>query len=161
MLTSNVSQAVAQDEGQSFWFLGTLMTLKASAETTRGAFGLIEQLAPAGFAPPRHVHHAEDEAFYLLSGEAEFLVGDQTWPVTSGGYVYLPRDVPHSFRVGAAAPARLLQWTYPAGLENFFVELGTPATARVLPPPAGPEIAPAAIRRLLELAPKYHLEILA
>ena len=43
------------------WFLGSLTLIKSTGESTNGAFGLIEQLIPAGFASPYHVHHLEDE----------------------------------------------------------------------------------------------------
>jgi quercetin dioxygenase-like cupin family protein len=159
MLTNNSIQSLARVEGKSFWFLGTLMTLKASAETTNGAFSLIEQVAPVGFAPPVHIHHAEDEAFYILEGQATYFAGDAVIQAQAGSYVYLPRDVPHSFLVGGSSPVRLLQWTYPAGVEKFFVELGTPTNDLILPPPASPEMLKSGIERLLELAPKYQLEI--
>jgi mannose-6-phosphate isomerase-like protein (cupin superfamily) len=159
MLPLNSIQSLTRREGKSFWFLGTLMTLKASAETTHGAFSLIEQIAPVGFAPPRHVHHAEDEAFYILEGEVTFFADERTISASAGSYVYLPRDVPHSFRVDGLTPARLLQSTYPAGLENFFCELGIPTDEPVLPLPASVDMTHQGIQALLELAPKYKLEI--
>ena len=159
MLTSSSAHVLSREEGQSFWFLGTLMTLKASTETTKGAFSLIEQVAPAGFAPPMHVHHAEDESFNVLEGEVTYFVGGQTLHAPAGSYIYLPRDIPHSFRVEGTAAARLLQWTFPAGVERFFVELGVPTQDLVLPPPASPDMMQKGIQRLLELAPKYHMEI--
>jgi quercetin dioxygenase-like cupin family protein len=160
MTPSAQVHTVARNEGASYWFLGTLITLKASAQTTNGAFSLIEQVAPVGFAPPRHVHHAEDEAFYILDGELTFFLDEQTLQAPTGTYVYLPRGVPHSFRVGGTAPARLLQWTYPAGLEQFFVESGVPTNDLIVPPPAPAEVVQEAIRQLLALAPNYKLEIL-
>ena len=135
------------------------MTLKASAETTGGAFSLIEQSAPVGFAPPRHIHHAEDEAFYILEGEVTFFAGEQTISASAGSYIYLPRNIPHSFLVEGSSPVRLLQWSYPAGIEKFFVELGTSTSSAVLPPPASPEMTQQAIQALLALAPEYQLEI--
>src|SRR5690349_20702551 len=99
--------ALTHQEGQSFWMLGTLMTLKASAATTNGAFSLIEQVAPPGFATPLHVHHAEDLAFYVLEGEVTFFGGGETIHAPVGTYVYLPRDLPWSFRVAGSLPTRL------------------------------------------------------
>ena len=151
---------LAHNEGASYWFLGTLITLKASAKTTNGAFSLIEQVAPVGFAPSKHVHHGEDEAFYILDGELTFFLDERTLQVSTGTYLYLPREVPHSFRVEGTAPARLLQWTYPAGLEQFFVELGVPTNDLSVPPPAPAEVMQESIGRLLALAPKYQLDIL-
>jgi hypothetical protein len=55
--------ALAPGEGSAIWFLQNRMVLKATGESTGGAFGLVESLIAPGAAPPMHVHHAEDEAF--------------------------------------------------------------------------------------------------
>ena len=65
-----------------------------------------ESVAPAGFAPPPHVHHAEDEAFYVLEGDVTFTCGDRTWNATAGSFAFLPRDVPHQFQVSDDGPHR-------------------------------------------------------
>ncbi len=49
-----------REEGEAIWFLGTLMIIKATSESTGGAFSLIEQVAPPQFGTPVHVHHGED-----------------------------------------------------------------------------------------------------
>ncbi len=54
---------------------GKLATLKAPNETTDGRVAVIEYLAPRGAGSPRHVHHREDEWFYVLEGELTFWVG--------------------------------------------------------------------------------------
>jgi mannose-6-phosphate isomerase-like protein (cupin superfamily) len=154
MATTIGVYAREREEGLSVWFLGTLMTLKATAEQTQGAFGLIEQVLPPGFAPPVHVHHREDEAFYLLEGEASFTCGEVTMKAKPGTYIYFPRDIPHWFRIEGAGEARLLQWNFPGGLERFFVEVGEPASALDLPPAGPPDV-----KKLLSAAGKYGLEI--
>jgi quercetin dioxygenase-like cupin family protein len=143
------------EEGLSFWFLGTLMTLKASGEQTNGAFGLIEQSLPAGFAPPRHVHHNEEEAFYLLEGEATFTCGEQSLEAGPGSFIFFPRNIPHWFRITGTGPARLLQFNFPGGLERFFMELGEPTAQSALPPAGPPDVA-----KLASIARKYQMEIL-
>ena len=77
MPTTPVPYVRTRPEGESLWFLGTLMTIKASRAETAGQFSLIEQVLPLGFAPPLHVHHAEDEAFYVLEGALTFFCGGQ------------------------------------------------------------------------------------
>ena len=144
-----------REEGQSIWFLGTLMTLKATGEQTNGAYGLIEQVLPPGFAAPFHIHHNEDEAFYLLEGEATFTCGDQTMKAIPGSYIFFPRDIPHWFCIEGDKPARLLQFNFPAGLENFFVEVGEPTPKLTLPPAGPPDI-----EKLASTAAKYDVEIL-
>ncbi|HLZ70749.1 MAG TPA: cupin domain-containing protein [Dehalococcoidia bacterium] len=142
--------AFRREEGETFAFLGTQMTLKASGAGS--GFGLIEQVAPPGFAAPPHIHHAEDEAFYVLEGEATFTCGDQDWAATAGSFVFLPRGVAHHFAVGGERPARLLQLNLPAGLERFFVEAGAPIDAA--------EAGPPDFARLAALATAYRVELL-
>ena len=112
--------ALAKDEGQALWFLNCLTFVKATSAQTGGAFGLIEQEIPAGFASPYHRHHAEDEAFYLLSGAVTFISGEQAIQATAGSYVFLPKEQPHGFRVDA--PTRMLILVTPAGFEQFVTE---------------------------------------
>ena len=69
--------ALASEEGQAVWFLGTLVIMKATGEQTGGAFGLIDNLMPGGFASPYHMHRNEDESFYVVEGEMTFYVGEQ------------------------------------------------------------------------------------
>ncbi|HET9494740.1 MAG TPA: quercetin 2,3-dioxygenase [Chloroflexia bacterium] len=142
---------VAQGEGQAVWFLGTRMVVKATGDTTRGAFGLIEQELPPGFATPAHVHHGEDEPFYVLQGEITFHAGEKSLVAGPGSFVFLPRGVAHRFEVTGSGPARLLQFNLPAGLEQFFVDAGDSAVGDAPPPDLG---------RVLALAGKYQFEIL-
>ena len=146
---------LTREEGQSVWFLGTLMTVKATGKETNGAYGLIEQVLPLGFATPFHVHHNEDEAFYLLEGEATFTCGDQAMKAYPGSYIFFPRDIPHWFCTEGDVPARLLQFNFPAGLENFFVEAGEPARNMALPPAGPPDV-----EKMASIAGIYNLEIL-
>src|SRR6059036_3666843 len=90
---------LGREEGSAFWFLGALTFVKATGETTNGAFGLIEQLIPPGFASPYHVHHAEDEAFWVLEGDLTFVCSGQKSKAGPGGYIFGPREIPHGFRV--------------------------------------------------------------
>ncbi|GAC1597717.1 MAG: hypothetical protein NVS3B21_22550 [Acidimicrobiales bacterium] len=126
-------------EGERLWFLDTLMTIKAGHDDTSGAFTLLEQIAPPSFGPPLHVHHGEDEAFYVLEGTLHVVCGDRSFDAGPGGFVMLPRAIPHAFQVGAEG-ARLLQITSPAGFERFAREVGQPATTASLPAPGAPDI---------------------
>lgn len=148
--------AFSEGEGKILWFLGTLMTVKADGDDTNSAFTLIEQVLPAGFATPTHIHHAEEEAFYLLEGEIRGFCGENSWQARPGSFIFLPRGIKHGFEVTSATPARLLQLTSPAGFEHFAEEVGEIATkSRELPPPGAPDIP-----RLLAAAAKYNYEII-
>ena len=142
-------------EGPAVWFFGALAIVKATAKQTANAFALIEQRAPVGLATPYHLHRAEDEAFFVLEGQLEFTSGDHRLTGGPGTYVFLPRNIPHGFRVTGSTPARFLVLTTPAGFEGFVMEMGEPASARTLPAPSEPDMD-----RLTVLAAKYGIEIL-
>src|SRR5438445_13290850 len=86
--------ALRQDEGEALWFLGVLATIKASRETTEGQVAVIEHLAPQGAGSPLHVHHNEDEWFYVTEGELTFWVDGQLIDAPAGQFVYGPPGVP-------------------------------------------------------------------
>lgn len=153
-VASQKQYALDAAEGDAVWFLGTLMTVKAGHEQTGGAFTLIEAEMPAGFGPPPHTHHNEDEAFYILAGELTIFCGDETWKATAGAFVFLPKGVPHRFIVGGSEPAKMLQLTLPAGFERFAAEMGEPARTRTLPPQSVPDV-----EKLVSLAANYNIDI--
>jgi quercetin dioxygenase-like cupin family protein len=146
---------VADNDAEAIWFLGTLATLKASGAGTGGALSVVEFTHPAGFATPLHVHHAEDEAFYVLAGALRGVCGEQPWRATAGSFVWLPRGIPHGYTVEGEEPLRTLAITVPAGFDRFVAEVGEPATQRVIPPPAAPDV-----EKLLAAAAAHGQEIL-
>lgn len=142
-------------EGMHLWYPGSLSTIKAAGADTGGVLGQWEELVAPGFETPYHVHHKEDEAFYVLEGEVEFIYQGQRFRGSPGAFVYLPRRIPHGFRVLGEQPARMLGTVFPAGFEQFFIDLSVPAKSMTLPPPSEPDIP-----RLIETARKYDVEIL-
>src|SRR3954453_4257742 len=95
--TSRVKHILPK-EGKDLWVAGELVTLKVVGADTDGAFVLLEEVTPSQGGPPPHIHHQEDEVFYVLEGELEFLVGDRTILATAGSAVYGPRDILHAFK---------------------------------------------------------------
>jgi quercetin dioxygenase-like cupin family protein len=140
--------ALAADDAT--WFLGARTWLRATASQTGGAFGLVEQVIEPGFASPYHVHRNEDEAFYVIEGEVRFVSEGQSWFAGAGGFAFLPRNIPHGFRVEGDVPARVLLLVTPGGFEGFVAELSEPA------PPAGPPD----MGKLMQAAASYSIDIL-
>ena len=139
----------------SVWYNGSLMTFLATSEDTHGQFALIEAVARKGNVPPPHIHHREDEIFYVVEGEIVVSVGDRTIMGKAGTMVFLPRDVPHSFTI-ESEQSRMLILLTPAGLEEWFKEFSVPAPAMTLPPAEEP--AYGEVQRMLEAAPRYGIE---
>jgi len=144
-----------QSLDHSVWYSGALMTFLATGEDTHGQFALIEAVGRRGNVPPPHIHHREDEIFYVLEGEIVFWVGDRTIKGTPGTMIFLPRDVRHSFTI-ESEQYRMLILVTPAGFEAWFREFGVPALAMTLPPANEP--AYGEVQRMLEAAPRYGLE---
>lgn len=142
--------AVDRENGEELWFLGVPTRVLARAGQTGGAFGLVEHVIPAGDTSPWHVHHAEDESFYVVEGHVTVLCGDERVEAGPGTFVYGPRGIPHGFRVEGEEPARLLLFVTPGGFEEFIVEMSEPA------PPAGPPD----MEKLMATAARYGNEIL-
>jgi len=143
-------------EGEHLWFFGGLTTIKAEGSQTGGRVMVTEQLAPRGGGSPLHVHRNEDEWFYVLEGELTIWVDGTTHVVGAGGFVFGPRDVPHTFVV-SSEQARFLLVTEPAGFEGFIHALGEPAIRQEIPPAptAPPEMGP-----ILEAAAAHGIDII-
>ena len=119
--------------GQLRWFFGMLAEVKASAAATEGRDTFVEMTAPAGLQTPLHVHHVEDEGFYVLEGSITVQVGDETIEVPAGRHAFGPHGIPHRFTVGPDG-ARMLWVLTPGGFEDLIEEAGVPAESPTIPP---------------------------
>lgn len=128
-------------EGEVLRFSGAEFLVRASAETTDGAFTIIEERDPLDTR--LHLHANEDELFYVLEGDHVFTVGDEEFALGPDGVCFAPRGVPHAHRRAAPRTGRFLTMAAPAGLEAFFRELAAAEAAGG----AGPEAYAAASER--------------
>jgi len=142
---SNKFMFVPANTGEAYWVMGTLFTyLVTAAESGGSYFTLIVDISPED-GPPPHIHHLEDEQFYVLDGQLTYSVGDQTFQVNTGDFIHIPRGTVHSFKNGSK-PSRLLATFSPAGIEGFFREVGERVDDRLKSPPP---VTEAVIARLL------------
>ena len=118
--------------GLSQWENGNLTTNLAEKTDTNGAFFLVEAMLAPGTEPPPHVHTREDELFYVLEGEFDVYVGKDAFKVETGECVFLPRFKPHAFVIRSPR-LRVLALFTPAGLEEVFQGMSTPAQRLELP----------------------------
>lgn len=127
--------------GDTRHLLGTLVTLRADAAATGGAFSLVEIAVAPGQRTPPH-HHEDAESFYVLEGEVTFVLDGR--PVTKGpgGFVHVPGGTTHAFRNASADTSRMLGLNAPGGPhQRFFEEVGEPvATADAFPPLSAPDV---------------------
>jgi quercetin dioxygenase-like cupin family protein len=149
------SLAVRAGEGEARWWLGQLAEIKATAADTGGGATIVEVTCGPCFEAPLHVHHREDEAFWILDGEVTLYVGEQTIEASTGDYAFGPRDIPHRYTVGNVG-CRMLFICTPGGFEGLVRDMSAPAAARTLPPPAEPPD----MERVRQVASKYGCELL-
>jgi mannose-6-phosphate isomerase-like protein (cupin superfamily) len=138
--------------------LGMGYALVIGAAETEGRFELMKFVAPAGRGAPPHIHHHEDECFYILEGDFEIGIGGTVRRAGRGDSAFLPRGVPHHFRnVGSSAGA-FLCCVMPGQLGGFFDAFKNPWPASSVdpPPPTDDDVA-----RLMVAAKRYSIEILA
>jgi quercetin dioxygenase-like cupin family protein len=148
---------VPPGEGRSLWVLGELVTFKTTSEQTGGAYSLFEVTTQPGVGPPPHVQHREDESFYVLEGDYEFLVEGRTIRAGAGSLIYVPRGALHAHKNVGKTTGRMLVSQTPGGLhERFFAEIGEPAMNGSRP---SVSVGPQDMRRIIAIAVKYGIEI--
>ena len=117
--------------GEHRWWLGSLATIKATSEQTGGQFALVE-IQENETEAPLHVHHREDESFWVLEGEIRFEVGGKVIEAGPGSFLFGPRGVPHRYTV-RKGPARMLFLFTPGGFENLLQATSDPAAEFRIP----------------------------
>jgi quercetin dioxygenase-like cupin family protein len=145
----------ASQDGDARWWFGTLAVLRVTGDQTHGGLTVIDVTMGPGAMVPPHVHHREEETFWVLEGSLTFQIGEVEVEAATGDVVVGPRDVPHRFRAGPEG-ARVLFLLTPAGLEGLVREQSVPASARTLPPPGG---APPDLAKAREIALRYGCEL--
>jgi quercetin dioxygenase-like cupin family protein len=143
--------------GQAFWGPGDHYTFLVTGADSGGAYFAMQALVPPGGGPPRHIHTREDETFYLLQGNVEFVLGEQTVVAGPGDFVNVPRGIVHRFQNAGNDTARIILTFTPAGIEHWFEETleRAPNEVRVEDVPDNIEEVAA---RYAAAAPRYGLE---
>jgi len=135
------------------WLDGSTFSVLLDSQATNGQLTVGRFAVGKGEAPPFHLHTREDEIFMLISGTASLWLGDQQMELSEGGIVYLPKNIPHGYRI-TSDTADLLMIATPAGIEGMFRQAGRDLTS---PRPEDFAITP---DKLAEAAENYGQVIL-
>jgi quercetin dioxygenase-like cupin family protein len=140
--------AQPDQQQQLEWLDGGTLTMLLDSAATGGQLMMGRFDVSEGEAPPFHEHTREDEVFMLIKGTALVWYDDQEYELAEGGVVFLPRGVPHAYRI-TSAKADLLMINTPGGIEGMFRYAGRDkSTLR----PEGFQISP---ERMAEGAEKF------
>jgi quercetin dioxygenase-like cupin family protein len=157
-MLSELMQTTTLESAPAYWFLNNLHILLAKSDSTGGTYSLLHLTASPGFETPYHLHHTEDESFYVLEGEFTLICDGKKTVLGPGGYIFLPRGVPHGMRSSSDRESRVLIHVLPGagvGFMGMMFEMALPARERVLRDPAPPDL-----QRLMALCEKNKIDIL-
>lgn len=134
------------------------ITFLKRGETTRGRYTIAESLVPPGGASPPHIHHEEDEWFYVAEGNFQIVIGDNTYPDTNqvpgvnaprdllqtinappGTLVYGEKYKIHGITNVGTTPGKVLLVWNPSGQEHLIEEVSSLVPDLSNPPPYNPE----------------------
>ena len=130
------------------WIDGGNLAIMLDGAATDGQLMMGRFDVARGEAPPYHKHTREDEMFMLIKGTALVWCDDQQYELSEGGVVFLPRGVPHGYRI-TSEQADLLMINTPAGIEGMFRMAGRDKSR---PRPDGYQMSPDV---MAEAAEKY------
>ena len=153
---SGIAPAVRyQRKPKRYYFDVALGSILLSGEDTAGAYCLLDVRVAPGKGVPRHTHTREDEALFVLSGELEATVGDETFTLRAGETLIAPRHIPHQLcNSGSVANHYLIMFS-PAGFEEFLKATSVPAPDNAVAPNEPPAIA---VQNVFELAGEYGIQ---
>jgi mannose-6-phosphate isomerase-like protein (cupin superfamily) len=124
--------------GTQLWFLDTLATVRVGHDEGRDGISVLERRAPHADSAPLHVHHAEDEAFYVLEGVLRIRTADAEFRIGPGEAALAPSGQPHTYRVESPEGARWLNVTTRGDFVRFMSAVSRRAERTELPVPQGP-----------------------
>ncbi len=124
---ANFSNPSKSGEKEVINWLGELAIIHADSKQTHGQFAMVELFATKEGEVPWHIHHREDEGFYLLEGEMTLYIGATEKKMKPGDFVWAPKDIPHRYSVDSANYARVLMTFSPPGFEEFVRATSEPA----------------------------------
>ncbi|MGE5521060.1 MAG: cupin domain-containing protein [Candidatus Dadabacteria bacterium] len=130
---SQISLPTAFSLKNSIWYNGHRFCILKDGEQTDGAFTLIHCFMRRGGEPPAHYHQNEDMTSYVLQGEIRYHIGSKIFNTREGELAYLPKGIPHQFKL-ITQTAKVLMLITPAGFESFFRQFSVPAKSMGLPP---------------------------
>jgi mannose-6-phosphate isomerase-like protein (cupin superfamily) len=142
-------KVVPPGDGKHLDVQGVEFIYKAIGEDTEGHFAFTQGIVPPQRGVPEHIHHLEDEAFYILEGEFEIECDGELFEAGPGSFAVLPKGLPHRFQNLSKHPGKVLCIQSPSGVEEFFEHMSV--LAKEGPPDA---------ERVHELATKYGIEFL-
>ena len=143
----NSPQMPSDSSSKSFWVVGDAVKFIATGADTNYQYDLFDAYVPTNVGTLPHIHLKQDEGFYILDGEVEFQLDNNTLTATAGTFVNVPKGHIHAYRNLGTEPARMLVQGVPSGLDKLIED-----TSRPYSDPATPFPLDEALDRIVEIA---------
>ena len=109
--------------GATFNILGHAVTVMLRSGERNGNY-VFEMVSPPGSGVPPHVHSVEDEVFYILKGNFDVLIGEESFKAGAGDCLNFVRGIPHGYTNVGETDAKTLWFVCPgSSFEKFFDDL--------------------------------------
>ncbi len=125
---------LAPHEGEQLLVVGDHVRILADGASSGNTCFIFEDTTPPGAGPPLHVHHRDDEYFYILQGRAKFVIDGRELTLGPGAFVHAPKHTSHTFVSLGPEPLKMLLICIGAGLEHPFREADALAKKQPLTP---------------------------
>lgn len=110
--------------GEELMIMGGRFDLKVSSRDTGGDLCIYDTVRDKKGGPALHLHHSQDEWFYIVRGSFLVQVGNETFTIGPGDSALAPRKVPHAFAMTSDGQGQMLVLFQPAGsMEDFFKQM--------------------------------------
>jgi mannose-6-phosphate isomerase-like protein (cupin superfamily) len=135
---------------EELMIMGGRFNCIVSAKDTEGDLCIYNTTRQEKGGPAFHLHHQQDEWFYVMKGEFIVKVGNDQFELKAGDSAFAPRKTPHGFAKINDGEGQMLVLFQPAGsMEDFFKEMAQ----------LGPGIPQNQETRLKELWQRHGMQI--
>ena len=116
------AKSLTPGAGRTYRYGGSDTIFKITGDETGDRYEIHESTLAPGGGPPPHIHSDVIHSFFVLEGDVEFWVGQERLLTPTGGFVFVPAGIPHTFRNHGSSTVRWLQVDSPGGRERMFKE---------------------------------------
>lgn len=156
----SVQNIVPAGAGDSLEFMpGEVFIWKTTGEQNGGAIDFGELTIAAGSAVVEHIHHGNDETYYILEGNFRFKVGSEQAEAGPGTTVHIPRGVSHAWKNLGDQSGRVTITFAPGGMTGYFRELGPLLPELMANVGDMSKVPPDTMRRAAEIMQRYQYEM--
>ncbi|MDB5242536.1 MAG: hypothetical protein JWP57_3161 [Spirosoma sp.] len=156
----NNTNQLSPETPEQLIVLTDLLTLLVPSASTQGKYAIWEDRVTPLAGPPPHAH-PDEEVFYVIDGQFEFILHDPAHPIAAraGALIRIPSQALHTYKNVGTTPGKLLTLAMPGKLEGYFRAVGKPVQSDQDIPDLTkvPDFATLDITNFIGLAPQHEV----